>query len=312
MTMDCLLLGLSSFARRRVIPALGGTRVHVASRSATPAELDAVPSLGRSFRDYGDALAHAPPAWVYVSLTNEAHAHWVEQALLSGRHVVVDKPAVTTLADAERLVELAERRGLVMAEAITYLHHPALARVLACFADAGDTPRQVTAHLMPRLPAGNFRFLRERGGGAFLDLGPYAASLGRAIWGVPPISLAVATHQRSGDEVEVSFSMLAGYGEGRNVTGHYSLVHEYRSWVHVAGAELAVDAPGLYSTAPGVATELSVRRRDVVTTETVPGAVAMERFLAVFHAAVASGDGRALAHALLEDARVIDRLRRTH
>src|SRR5262249_8155773 len=165
-----LLIGYSSFARRRVIPAIamldGLGPLHVASRSSEPA---AAPKLGRWFRDYAQALDETPPGLAYVSLTNDAHARWVEAALLRGHDVVVDKPPSRALADAERLAALARRRGLVLAEAPSYAFHPLVATVRALFAEHGSAPTLVTAAFTPPLPPGNFRYRRDLGGGAIND-----------------------------------------------------------------------------------------------------------------------------------------------
>ena len=66
--MDILLIGYSSFARRRVVPAITTTNtfeaIHVASRSASDDELAGVPKLGRVFRDYQQAIDDTPPGLV--------------------------------------------------------------------------------------------------------------------------------------------------------------------------------------------------------------------------------------------------------
>lgn len=307
-----LLIGCSRFARRRVLPALAGldevAAVHVASRRAGDAELAAVPKRGRVSRDYEQALADAPRGLAYVSLTNDAHAHWVERALAHGHHVVVDKPAFVALADAERLVAVARARGLVLAEAITWPYHPQVAQLRQMFADRGREPQHVTATLAPAIPADDVRMQRALGGGALLDVGPYFASLGRTLWGAAPVSLHA--HATRTAEVDTAFGVLADYGGGRRVVGHFGFVTEYRNWLHLAAAGLAVEAHGVFSTGPDVETELVVRERDAITTTRAPAAFAMQLFLADVLAAIARGDATTHGERLLGDARVLDALRR--
>jgi len=281
--------------------------VHVASRTLVPAA--DTPKLGGVHDDYAAALAASPPGLVYVSLTNDAHARWVEAALVADHHVVVDKPAFTALADAERLVALAARRGRVLAEATTYLFHPALSRALGLFPEMQSQLMQATAHFTPPLPPENFRYRRALGGGAFNDLGPYLASLGRFLWGGPPPALSVSAHQDPGEEVETSFSVLADHGAGRTLIGHFGFKHEYRNWLHLAGPGLAVEVPLAFSVAPGVDTELAIRHRDAPGVVEVPAAFAMQIFLREVLSAIAADGGSGFAEALLADARVVDRLR---
>jgi predicted dehydrogenase len=311
--MDLLLVGLSGFARRRVLPAVAATAgieaVHVASRGADDAALAEVPRRGRRFRDYAEGIAATPPGLVYVSLTNDAHERWALAALDAGHHVIVDKPAFTTLEAATRLVARARAAGLILAEATTYAFHPLHAAVRAVFAEHGSAPTLVTCAFTPPLPAASWRFRRGLGGGAFLDTGPYFASLGRVIWGATPEWLAACVVS-AGDEVETAFSVAARYGAGRALVGHFGFTTEYGNHVHLAGPALAVDVPGIFSTPPERATELLVRHRDARTTRVVPPASAMQLFLAAVLDAIARGDGGALAAALLDDAGVLDRLRR--
>ena len=62
---------------------------------------------------------------VYLSLPNAMHEHWVMAALAAGKHVVVDKPAMMTLAGSERA--RGSRRGAsiaLVAEATVFGYHP--------------------------------------------------------------------------------------------------------------------------------------------------------------------------------------------
>lgn len=51
---------------------------------------------------------------VVIPTPNQTHFPLAEQALLSGKHVVLDKPMTVTSADAYKLAKLAEERGLVL------------------------------------------------------------------------------------------------------------------------------------------------------------------------------------------------------
>ncbi len=309
--MDVLVIGCSSFARRRVLPALatldGVDAVHVASRST--AGLADVPRRGRWFADYQQAIDATPPGLVYVSLTNDAHARWVEAALERGHHVVVDKPAFTELAAAERLVALACDRGRVLAEATTYAFHPLWAQVQAIFAEHGSAPSHVTVAFTPPLPPDNYRFRRALGGGALLDAGPYFASIGRLVWGAAPEWLS-ACIDSVGAEVETSFSVLARYGAGRALVGHFGFTAEYRNWIGLLGPGLDVEVPGGFSTPPDRVTEIKVRHRDAISTRQAPAAPAMRLFLEAVLGAIAREDWTTLGQTLLDDARVLDRLLR--
>jgi predicted dehydrogenase len=76
-----------------------------------------------------DAVAIATPALTHFSLAMAA--------LDAGKHVLVEKPLTSSLADAEKLVQAAEDRGLVLMCDHTYCYTPAV-QELRRLVDAGD------------------------------------------------------------------------------------------------------------------------------------------------------------------------------
>jgi predicted dehydrogenase len=81
-----------------------------------------------SFQDVLD-----DPAVDAVSIATPPSTHYalVERALEAGKHVLVEKPLATTVAEAERLVDAADRRGLVLMPGHTFLYSPAVNKVRA-------------------------------------------------------------------------------------------------------------------------------------------------------------------------------------
>ena len=67
-----------------------------------------------AYADLGELLAASRPDALIVCPVHAAHAAAVEAGLAAGCHVLVEKPFTTALADAVRLTELAEERGLIL------------------------------------------------------------------------------------------------------------------------------------------------------------------------------------------------------
>ena len=68
----------------------------------------------RTFTDLEVMLAQTAPDALLVCPVHSAHAAAVEAGLNAGCHVLVEKPYATALADAVRLTELADERGLLV------------------------------------------------------------------------------------------------------------------------------------------------------------------------------------------------------
>jgi len=262
-----LVLGYSNIVRRRVlpaalsVPALGF--VDVASRRGAP-HGGAPTALGGAFYDdYARALDASRAEIVYVSTVNAHHAEWARAALLAGRHVIVDKPACVDIESAEALAEIASARGLCLAEALVFEHHPQVSSLRGLFAERGTAPTRATAVFsMPPFEAGNFRLRRELGGGALLDLGPYAAAFGRVIFGERPRSLRCEVQSYDEDRrVEAAFSVMASYSGGRSWVGHFGFDAEYGNWIDVYGRGFGARVQRFFTTAPDAPAEIAFTAR---------------------------------------------------
>jgi predicted dehydrogenase len=78
--------------------------------------------------DLEQLLAHPEVQAVAVAVDSPRHHAVAKRALLTGRHVLVEKPMALSLADGEDLTELADRHGLVLMVGHVLLHHPGLVR----------------------------------------------------------------------------------------------------------------------------------------------------------------------------------------
>lgn len=75
--------------------------------------------------DLAEALARTPLDLVVICSPSAAHAEQTEQALLVGKHVLVEIPLAMSYLDAERLSRLAAERGLTLMVAHTHRYNPA-------------------------------------------------------------------------------------------------------------------------------------------------------------------------------------------
>ena len=62
-----------------------------------------------------DAFAHPEIDLIVVATPNDSHFDLAQRALAAGKHVVVDKPFTTTVAEATELAALAKKSGRVLA-----------------------------------------------------------------------------------------------------------------------------------------------------------------------------------------------------
>lgn len=118
MKVGCI--GLGDIARKAYLPVLGtlpGIELHLQTR--TPATLTEVGEClhvpeERQHTDLESLIAARPDA-AFVHAPTTAHPAIVTRLLEAGVPTYVDKPLAYDLAEAERMVELAEERGVSLA-----------------------------------------------------------------------------------------------------------------------------------------------------------------------------------------------------
>lgn len=155
---------------------------------------------------------------IYVASPNSEHGAQVRSALEAGKHVLVEKPAVTSVAEWDELVSLAETRGVVLLEALRTAYDPGTALLRSLLPEIG-TVRQASLRYQSRssrydlLLAGETvnMFDPAMAGGALNDLGVYCAHAMVALLGEPDTLTASALMLSSG--VEGAGSVVARYPE---------------------------------------------------------------------------------------------------
>jgi dTDP-3,4-didehydro-2,6-dideoxy-alpha-D-glucose 3-reductase len=300
-----LILGYSSIAERRVIPAAAKVaaidEISIASRSRP--EPDGWPKRGRFFTDYEGALRESHSDIVYLSLPNAMHERWVLAALAAGKHVVVDKPAMITRDDSARAVTEARRIGRVVAEATVFGFHPQFGVLADFLAENGPLTHVDAQFIIPPLPVANFRNHAELGGGCLLDMGPYAAGLMRILGGGLPSDVAAlggGQHPETG--VDMGFSVQARLANGGIFSGHFSFEGEYQNRLLVVARSGSVIIERVFSPPADHPMEWRRRVRNVENVVTFESADTFARFLEAVTRAVASGEHEPFHRDLLDDA----------
>ncbi|HEX8108871.1 MAG TPA: Gfo/Idh/MocA family oxidoreductase, partial [Kofleriaceae bacterium] len=188
------ILSTSGFARNKVLPAWRGCRhvelAAIASRDLARARaLAAEFGIARAHGSYDALLADPEVDAVYNPLPNHLHVPWTIKALEAGKHVLCEKPIAMTAAEAETLLAAARRHPrLKVMEAFMYRLHPQWQRTVEIVQAGGVGEPRVVQSLFSYFNAdpGNIRNQADAGGGALMDIGCYAISLARLVFGGEP------------------------------------------------------------------------------------------------------------------------------
>jgi predicted dehydrogenase len=148
--------------------------VAIASPTADHAEtLARRYGVPRFFEDYRDMLKERDIEMVTITAPNHLHAHMTEHIALSGKHVVCEKPMAMTLEEADRMIDVCRRQGVLLMYAEELFFTPKYVKAKE-MADQGafgkvHLVKQSEKHFGPHSPW--FWDVNRSGGGALMDLG---------------------------------------------------------------------------------------------------------------------------------------------
>lgn len=105
------------------------TTIIAARRPGAAAHFASEWHIPRATESYLDVVTDPSIDLVYVSLAVRDHARWSIAALDAGKHVLCEKPAAHTTAEAYAMVDAARRNRRRLLEGFHYRHHPLFASV---------------------------------------------------------------------------------------------------------------------------------------------------------------------------------------
>ncbi|MBR8537085.1 Gfo/Idh/MocA family oxidoreductase [Carboxylicivirga sediminis] len=187
------VLGVSNhFIKRVVLPMQELSNVEmyaIASRSLNKAAEAAQQfNIEHYYGSYDHLLANKEVQAVYIPLPNHMHAEWIKKAANAGKHILCEKPMSMNAEEAMEVVEYCQKRGVILMEAFMYKHHPQWLKVRDIIRtnNIGKIQYINTSFSYNNPSASNIRNVKEYGGGGLRDIGCYAISVPRFLFGKEP------------------------------------------------------------------------------------------------------------------------------
>lgn len=260
------LLSTAKINRALIKPLTASKRtclLAVASRSQSSADQYAREwKIPRAYGSYEALLADPEIDVIYNSLPNHLHAEWSIKALRAGKHVLCEKPLALTLEEVDAMIAVSKETGKVLAEAFMYRHHAQTLKVKE-MVDGGILGRLQLikgAFTFTLTRKGNYRFIKEMGGGSIWDVGCYPISYARMIIGEEP--LEVFGWQVEGAEgSDESFIGQMRFQNGVHAQFDSGFNSPLRSYMEIVGSQAVLKIPAPFQ--PGAKNELRLVRADV-------------------------------------------------
>ena len=200
---------------------------------------------------YGNLVSSDLIDAAYIPLPPALHHKWAKKALKAGKHVFVEKPSTTSLADIEDLIELASEKGLALHENYMFIYHSQLEEInnVVNSGEIGDVRLYRITFGFPRRQLNDFRYNKALGGGALLDAGGYCMKYANWLLGGNAHVVAAQANNIEGFEVDMYGSATMVNDKGQIAQLAFGMDNDYRCEIEIWGSKGTITS-GRILTAP--------------------------------------------------------------
>jgi predicted dehydrogenase len=197
----------------------------------------------RPCTDFAQLLALPDVEAVVVSLPNALHAEVAIAAMQAGKHVYVEKPLATNLADAREVVQVWRQTGVVGMVGFNYrchlLHQAARQHLAAGALGQVTAVRTVFATAARARPAWKGR--RDTGGGVLLDLASHHTDLVRFLFDQPIVAVSAQVRSQCSEADTATLELRLSDGVLVQSFFAYNAADEDRFEIYGTAGKLTVD-----------------------------------------------------------------------
>lgn len=200
------ILSTANIGKTQTIPAMlmadNCNLYGIASRDRSKAEeFQKEFGFEKTYGSYEELLEDSNIEAVYIPLPNNLHGKWIKEAAKKGKHILCEKPIVSSEEELKEVLDVCNENGVILMEAFAYLHSPIIKEIKQVI-DSGEIGEVVfmeTTFIVPKLDESNIRMNRALLGGGLYDLGCYPISLILTLIGEEPIDVkAIADFAKTG------------------------------------------------------------------------------------------------------------------
>lgn len=200
---------------------------------------------------YGNLVSSNLIDAVYIPLPPALHHKWAKKALEAGKHVFVEKPSTTSLADTEELINLASEKGLALHENYMFIYHSQLEEINSVVkgGEIGDVRLYRITFGFPLRQLNDFRYNKDLGGGALLDAGGYCMKYANWLLGGNAHVVTAQANTLEGFEVDMYGSATMANDKGQIAQLAFGMDNDYRCEIEIWGSKGTITS-GRILTAP--------------------------------------------------------------
>lgn len=263
------VLGCAAIAERMVIPAILLSEhyklIAVASRTIGKAESYAQKFDCEAIEGYEKMLQRSDIDVVYIPLPTGMHAEWAIKALEYGKHILIEKSLAAAYSDAERIIDLAKQKNLLVMENFMFEYHRQFSMIREIIKNntLGNLRCVRSSFGFPPFPdSANIRYNASLGGGALLDAGAYTIKVAAILTEQTPDIIGATSYTDNAKGVDIFGGMLMKYPDGCVIETAYGFDHYYQCSLEVWGSHGRLTADRIFTAGPGISPKIHIETKE--------------------------------------------------
>lgn len=239
---------------------------------------------GDVFEGYESLIKNDAVDAVYIPLPPALHHKWAKKALENGKHVFVEKPSTTNLADTTELVELAAKNKLAIHENYMFIYHAQLKALDDIVAEGtiGDVRLYRISFGFPRRKAGDFRYIKALGGGALLDAGGYTIKYAHYLLGESAKILCASVQNIENCDVEIGGTAMMVNDRGVCAQLAFGMDNDYKCSIEIWGSKGTIISDRILTAPVGFVPEYILKQNQDYSSYKLPADDAFLKSMQVF------------------------------
>lgn len=239
---------------------------------------------GKLFKSYKSLINSNETDAIYLPLPPSLHYNWGKQALSAGKHILLEKPATTSLEHTSKIIELAKSKHLAVHENYMFAFHNQLKAIndVIKSGEIGDVRLYRISFGFPRRASNDFRYNKALGGGALLDAGGYTIKYASLLLGES--AKIVQAQSNFIDEFKVDIAGSAVMVNEKSITAQiaFGMDNSYKCDLEVWGSKGSLFSGRVLTAPPEFVPELIVKIGNETKTHKLPADDAFKKSILHF------------------------------
>lgn len=232
-----------------------------------------IDNYGGKIYDSYHAICETPDLdALYTPLPPALHFKWAKLALENAKHIFVEKPSTTCLADTEKLVRLANEKALALHENYMFVFHDQL-KALDKVVENGEIG-QVRLYRIsfgfPMRAKNDFRYNKALGGGALLDAGGYCMKYASYLLGDTARLTTAQANRLEGFEVDMYGSATMVNDAGQVAQIAFGMDNDYKCEIEIWGSLGTIVSNRILTAPAGFVPTYTIKKNQDFETRELP------------------------------------------